>query len=283
MAASKLRIPARRSRNTSHRQRRHVLLLLVILFLLSRSSLSFAQELVSGPSASNPPATQVEPTSAVSDPFPHQRAVANEVLSRAEFQRNLSQTWWEEKKRQLLRILVNIFSRVGRLGHASPWLVRSLEWGLFLGAAAALFLFLLRQMARQRLKVDLGTSGIRSEVWTREASDWQQRAEAFATEGAWRDALHCLYWAAIVLLESRKAWRHNPTRTPREYVRLLKPGSAQQQGLRGLTQLFERTWYGLRDVDQSEYARARELYDGLLSPRSEPRSVGREQLEVKQS
>jgi hypothetical protein len=81
-----------------------------------------------------------------------------------------------------------------------------------------------------------------------------------------------------VLLESRRAWRHNPTRTPREYVRLLKPGSAQQQGLRKLTQIFERVWYGLRDADESEYAEARALYERVASSAAVETSTGSETL-----
>jgi hypothetical protein len=52
-------------------------------------------------------------------------------------------------------------------------------------------------------------------------------------------------------------------------VRLLKPGSAQQQGLRRLTQIFERVWYGLRDADESEYAEARALYERVASSAAE--------------
>jgi len=77
--------------------------------------------------------------------------------------------------------------------------------------------------------------------------------------------VHCLYWAAIVSLESRRAWRHNPTRTPREYLRLLKPGSAQQRNLRGLTKIFERVWYGLREGGAEEYAEARGMYEALAA------------------
>jgi hypothetical protein len=212
--------------------------------------------------------------------FLHQRAVADEVLRRPEFQRDLSETWWQQKKKQLFGVLERIFGRVSRLGHAAPWLVKTLEWTLFVGAALGLLIFLLRQMARQRLRVELGTGGIKAEAWTREASDWEQRAEAFAAESAWRDAVHCLYWAAIVLLESRRAWRHNPTRTPREYVRLLKPGSGQQAALRGLTQIFERSWYGLREVDAAEYTEAKALYDGLMTPRLDTRQAVSERLEA---
>jgi hypothetical protein len=48
-------------------------------------------------------------------------------------------------------------------------------------------------------------------------------------------------------------------------VRLLKPGSAQQQDLRGLTQIFERVWYGLRETEAAEYAEARALYERLAA------------------
>ncbi len=105
----------------------------------------------------------------------------------------------------------------------------------------------------------------RRQPWDREATDWAKQAEEFADDGEWREAVHCLYWAAIVSLESRRAWRHNPTRTPREYVRLLKPGSAQQKGLRELTRMFERVWYGLREARAEEYAEARGLYEALAS------------------
>jgi hypothetical protein len=217
--------------------------------------------------------------------FPAARAVADEVLKRPEFKRDVEDTWWEHKKDQILKMVLNGVERVNRLGKAAPWLAKTVEWTLFGGAAVGLLIYLLRQMRRQRLHMSLGDNAVKAEAWTREASDWSERATAYAHAGEWRDAVHCLYWAAIVLLESRRAWRHNPTRTPREYVRLLKAGSAQQQGLRGLTQIFERTWYGLRETDAEEYARARELYEGLMSSASsgsdervDARAVGAEAL-----
>jgi hypothetical protein len=197
--------------------------------------------------------------------FPHARAVADEVLQRPEFARESENTWWSRQKQKMMAGIARMFARVDRLSQSAPWLAKTLEWLLFGGAAAGLLAYLLRQMRRQRLHVSLGDRAVKAEAWTRESSDWAQRAEAFAQAGAWRDAVHCLYWAAIVLLESRRLWRHNPTRTPREYVRLLKGGTVQQESLRGLTQIFERTWYGLRETDASEYAQARGLYEGLSS------------------
>jgi hypothetical protein len=56
------------------------------------------------------------------------------------------------------------------------------------------------------------------------------------------------------------AWRHNPTRTPREYVGLLQPGSPQQQGLRGLTTLLERLWYGQRAATAEDFESAQSCF-----------------------
>ena len=200
--------------------------------------------------------------------FERARQVADAVLKGPEFQRQQEDTWWDKKKQQFSNVLMRAVARVAKAGRTVPWMAKALEWTLFTGAAVGLLLFLLRELRRQRAHVSLADGAIKAEAWTREADDWSQRAERYAEKAEWREAMHCLYWAAIVFLESRKAWRHNPTRTPREYVRLLKPGSAQQQGLRALTQIFERSWYGLREVNGEQYADARSLYDGLKTASS---------------
>jgi hypothetical protein len=195
--------------------------------------------------------------------FGRERKAANDVLAGKEFQGADTVTWWDRLKARVFGWIGRIFYGVGQLGEMAPWIGRLLEWLLFVGAAVGVMIFLLRSLQRQRLKVSLAEGAAKATAWDREGTDWAKLAEGYAAEGAWRDAVHCLYWAAIVTLEGRRAWRHNPTRTPREYVRLLNPGSAQQQGLRGLTQIFERVWYGLRDAKAEEYARAKVFYEEL--------------------
>jgi hypothetical protein len=197
--------------------------------------------------------------------FPQARATADDVLRAPEFQRKERPvTWWDRMQAKMYQWVGNIFDAFSRVGTAVPWLGTLLEWVFFLGAAAALVVLLLRNVQRQRLRMSLTDGAMEAAVWDREASDWADRATAFAREANWREAVHCLYWAAIVLLESRRAWRHNPTRTPREYVRLLKPGSVQQESLRGMTRTFEQVWYGLREANAAEYERAQEMYARLL-------------------
>ncbi len=201
--------------------------------------------------------------------FNRARKEANEVLARGEFQRGLGPTWWDRLKARAQGWLGRFFTGVAAVGIAAPWLGKLLAWVFFVGAAVGLLFFLLRHAGRQRLRVSLGEAALRGTAWDREADDWAERAEQHAAAGEWREAVHCLYWAAIVLLETRREWRHNPTRTPREYVRLLKPGSAQEQGLRRLTQIFERVWYGLREANAEEYAEARSMYERLAMSATE--------------
>jgi hypothetical protein len=197
--------------------------------------------------------------------FARARAEANAVLALPEFQRKSSTTWWDRVTGFFYAWLARMLSGIARAGAAAPWLGPVVIWTLCLSAAAGLVFFVLRSLQRQRLRISLAGAAVAKTVWDREATDWAKQAEEFASAGEWREAVHCLYWAAIVSLEARRAWRHNPTRTPREYVRLLKPGSAQQRGLRGLTQIFERVWYGLREGRAEEYAEARGLYEALAS------------------
>jgi hypothetical protein len=257
---------------------RFALQLLLLTTLLSPgSALCAAQSTTTPPAVTSADATTLANEAAN---FHHARETANEVLHRPEFQRDAVTSWWDQKKLAMTHALSRIFSRVSRLGSAVPWLARLLEWLLFGGAALGLLLFVLRELRRQRLQVSLTGSTIKAEAWSREADDWSQRADAFAQQSQWRDAVHCLYWAAIVLLESRRAWRHNPTRTPREYIRLLRPGSPQHTALRGLTQIFERTWYGLRDTTQTEYADARRHYDSLVTVSGSGASLKAERLDT---
>jgi hypothetical protein len=197
--------------------------------------------------------------------FARARAAADAVLAQPEFQRKNATTWWDRVTGFFYAWLARMLGGIARAGAAAPWLGPVVIWTLCLSAAAGLVFFVMRNLQRQRLRISLAGAAVAKTAWDREATDWAKQAEEFASGEEWREAVHCLYWAAIVSLESRRAWRHNPTRTPREYVRLLQPGSAQQRSLRGLTQIFERVWYGLREGRAEEYAEARGLYEALAS------------------
>ncbi len=215
------------------------------------------KELAADTDASTSPIVSTDSERAVSK--------AKEVLQRAEFRPAAAAepSWLDRKNAQFWMWFGSLFEGARRLGSALPWLGKALEWGFFVLAAVGLLLFIRRSFARQQLQIALSTGAMQFSAWEREANDWASEAEARAAKSEWRDAVHCLYWAAIVRLEAKRAWRHNPSRTPREYVRLLQQGSPQQSALRGLTGIFERVWYGLRDAEVHDYERARSLFTEL--------------------
>jgi hypothetical protein len=205
-------------------------------------------------------------TAAQQEEFARAESAAERILTRAEFQRP-EPTLWDKFKTKVGEILIRFFLGVDRVTTKSPWVGRALEWLLFVAAAVGVLVWVLRTVQRQRLRVALASEPAKRTAWDQETEDWRRLAEREAAKGAWREAIHALYWAAIVHLEQRRAWRHNPSRTPREYVRLLKTGSEEQRELRNLTNALEQSWYGQREPDELEFSEARESFDRLSADR----------------
>jgi hypothetical protein len=196
------------------------------------------------------------------DTFQRARKQADEVLSRPEFRTVAQESYWEREVARFWQWVDELFGGVSRFGKRSPWLVPLTEWGSITLAAAGVLMWVLRTMQRQRLAVRIESTAT-AELWQKESDNWAELARSEAARQDWRAAVHCLYWATIVMMEGRKLWRQNRARTPREYLLLLEPGSRVQQTLRLLTQTFERIWYGLRPAAESDYESALVLFEEL--------------------
>ena len=196
------------------------------------------------------------------DDFDHARKGADAILARPEFQTVTEQSFLERDIEAIGAWLDRMFNGVSRFGKRSPWVAPLLEWGAVALAAVGVLVWASRTMQRQRLAILFETKAS-VEVWRKESDNWAELARLEAEKQAWREAVHCLYWATIVMMEGRKLWRQNRARTPREYLLLLEPGSAMQQSLQRLTQIFERIWYGLRPAAESDYNRALALFEEL--------------------
>ena len=198
------------------------------------------------------------------DEFQRARKKTDEVLLRPEFQTVSQESFIQREIAKFWQWVSDMFGGVSRFGQRSPWLVPMMEWSLIALAAAGLLAWVLRTIQRQRLEVRI-ESRASAEVWQKESDNWAELARSEAARQDWRSAVHCLYWATIVMMEGRKLWRQNRARTPREYLLLLEPGSRMQQTLRRLTQLFERIWYGLRPAAEGDYESALVLFEELRS------------------
>jgi hypothetical protein len=195
-------------------------------------------------------------------PFNQARAAADRILAHPEFRTVERDSLLQRQIFRLMQWIQDLFNSVSALGHREPWIGPLIEWSFFSLAAAGLLVWGFRTMRRQRLAVLLDTAATDA-VWRKESDNWADLARSQAAQLAWRDAIHSLYWAAIVMLEGQKLWRPNRARTPREYLRLLEPGSPPQQSLGGLTRIFERIWYGQRPASESDYARVLALFEEL--------------------
>jgi hypothetical protein len=194
--------------------------------------------------------------------FAPARHTADTILARPEFRIVSNESWLDRKIAQALSWLNRLFSATAEFGHRSPWLAPLIEWTFVVLTIVFFILWVLRTMQSERL--DLARGGLVPLTdWQKESAEWADLARIEAEANNWREAIHCLYWASIVVLESRRLWCRDFARTPREYVALLERNSSQQVTLRKLTGIFERIWYGLRDAAHEDYLQALALFEDL--------------------
>jgi hypothetical protein len=202
------------------------------------------------------PSSQTQPS------FAQARAQADAILSTREFDTTSIPSLRERILARIYEWLDRLFSHVAAFGARSPWIAPLLEWFLGSLACALLLVWVFRNLQRQRRRLAL-EAGRQIQQADERVRNWLQEAEACAARGAFRDAVHCLYWASIAALEGRRLWQPDRSRTPREYLRLLDPASPVSPILRRQTRTFETIWYGLRAAAASDYAAALDLHRQL--------------------
>jgi hypothetical protein len=204
-------------------------------------------------------------TNAPADPpplFAPARHAADSILARPEFRVVGSESWLDRKIAEALSWLGRLFTATADFGHHSPWLAPLIEWTFVTLSLVLVIVWVVRTMRSEQLDITRGGL-VPLADWQKESAEWADLARIEADAGNWRDAIHCLYWASIVVLESRRLWRRDFARTPREYVVLLERNSPQQAALRQLTGIFERIWYGLRTAARDDYDQALALFEDL--------------------
>lgn len=189
-----------------------------------------------------------------------ERVKFQEILSRHEFRNVKGESWYDRWKRAAQHWLADMFRRM--VGSSNfPVVSRILIWAL-LAAAVLVAVFWVIRIYRQG-NIYPALAGSLEIPFIRPWRDWQAQAQAAAEQGRWRDAVHFSYWAGIIFLEAQGLWRPDPSRTPREYLRLLPPGNQHRDPLRQLTRSFELVWYGTDAATAETFAGARALLERL--------------------
>ena len=160
--------------------------------------------------------------------------------------------------------LRRFIERLQQAGYRSKWfgLAAEIGFGVVICAALAWFLIHLERQGRFQA-TSFGFEHSSSSPSARDWQLWLEDARKSAAQGAWRDAIHSLYWANISRLESSGLWPADRARTPREYLALLPQASSQRSGLATLTRSFERTWYAGRPAQESDFRSAEQAVSQL--------------------
>lgn len=195
-----------------------------------------------------------------------ERETMRQVLAGREF-RNLGQPSVRDAVLEKIGSWLNqFFAHAARLGARAAWLGSLIVWGFILAAGAGLAWGVMQFERKWRIRLTMESEA--PAAGAASARDWQlwlEDARKAAAAGQWREAIHCVYWAVIARLETRRLWPADRARTPREYLALVAEEDPRKHGLRTLTRSFERTWYGGREAGESDYRRAEQLAEGLIA------------------
>ena len=202
--------------------------------------------------------------SSLPDDFKRARSGTDKILAASEFRRVTGNSFRDQLTAKLVNWLNRVFGGVSTLARSAPWLGPVIMYGFLLLALAALLVWVIRVLDRQRLAVRLEPGAALAHM-QETSKGWATLADAAAASGEWREAVHALYWATVSELEGRRLWRSNNVRTPREYLRLISPDAPQYRPLRALTLSLERIWYGLSPAVREDYDEALAVYEELRS------------------
>lgn len=193
------------------------------------------------------------------------RTELNRILTSGDFPPPAGETLWGRMWDRFLQWLNRMLDKMGGSGTHTNWAAVILIGVVALAACGGLLWWFRRAGRKRYLLPEGGERELARRAQT--PADWRawlEEAQRFAAQERWQESIHRVYWAAVAQLESRGLWRHDPARTPREYLGLLATGSAQRGDLASLTRSLERFWYGGQAAGQQDYQHARELLERLV-------------------
>jgi len=182
-----------------------------------------------------------------------ERARLDQILKRREFrfvhERARSETFWDQLLDRLWQWLAGLFDRVGNHPNATNFLRR--------GIVVVLGLILLVWLAHTLTHVSYRRfPAPMDDARARPVRDWVEEAQRTAERGEYRDAIRIVYGAAVEALGEAGVWQVDPSRTHREYARLLPRDFPRRPQLISLIGRFERVWYGRAEASVCDYKTA---------------------------
>jgi hypothetical protein len=188
------------------------------------------------------------------------RAKLDDILRRREFRLargpSESEAFWDRLTNRFWQWIGRLLSRAG--GH--PKVVNLLRWGIVMGVGLILLAWLIYTLTHiSYRRFPTPSAAAPSAPWR----DCVQQARAAAARGEFREAIRIIYGAAVLVMGEAGAFRVDPSRTHREYVRLMPADSVYRPHLIAITARFEQVWYGGAPASLNDYEAALAELDSL--------------------
>ena len=179
------------------------------------------------------------------------RGKLNAILARREFRGVHGPTWFDRMVERLRAWLAKWTSRLGIKLAGHPAIATAVFWILLICGIGGLLAWMVRQLLERS-----GTQSFQLRAPETHILDSRQQmaqAREAAARGEYRDAIRLAYWAAIERLEELGLWSLDPTRTHREYLRLVRSDQPQREPLAVLTRQFELAWYAAQPSSADDF------------------------------
>jgi len=174
------------------------------------------------------------------------------ILAAPEFAEKMREpSAWERWKQQFAVWLMDWFGNLFQSIARNPTTSQAIFWAGALGSLAlvAFYLFRLFRGDEMTIRPAFNVEAPR----TRSAADWIAAARSAAGRGDLNTGIQCLYWAAIVFLQTAGTLPETGAHTPREFLRAL-PLTNSTDELRSLTSSVERFWYARMPATAGDFA-----------------------------
>jgi Domain of unknown function (DUF4129) len=201
-----------------------------------------------------------------------------EILRRTEYQKppEKQESWFQKMMKQIRAWFNEKFPRPDIPAGAANGL-QTISFGFQMLLYAVVFgfiAFLLYRFApffvrkfRQREKEDKDERVILGEklAANEDSQSLFSEAEALARNGNLRGAIRKGYIALLCELSDRKIIGLAQHKTNRDYLRDVRKKRELHQNMNGLTNSFERHWYGFDDADESDWNEFKQIYQKAVS------------------
>jgi len=205
-------------------------------------------------------------TGRVSDPQSEAKAITNSPQY-LDVGTSQSSNWIAQSYKRLAEMLSRIKAPRPPAGASAPslgglrWLV-NVMWGLLVAGVCVFLILVIRNFAWKKASKKMGVGMLDSDEPDRTADEWLDQAAALERAGKFREAVRCLYIAALIRIDEAKVARFIRTETNWEHFDriTLSPKKPPELEFRPATKSFDCIWYGDEPATAANVAHFREFY-----------------------